>query len=136
MLGVIGSFVINVNHNKSIVGQTEASVYFFALMQKSNKKDQGFRKMAKNYCISLNSANSLRRCNGLADATGSDPANGGTEFLPASQEDGLLRNFLNAIFLRPSLNYALILPNLVFSIQHVCRRQGFNAQYSRKICLT
>jgi hypothetical protein len=30
-----------------------ASIYFFALMQKSNKKDQGFRKMAKNYFISL-----------------------------------------------------------------------------------
>ena len=37
------------------------STYFFALMQKSSKKNQGYRKMAKNYCVSLSQKNSLRR---------------------------------------------------------------------------
>lgn len=36
--------------------------YFFALMQKSSKKNQGFRKMAKNYFVSLSPANSLLDC--------------------------------------------------------------------------
>ena len=30
--------------------------YFYALMQKSSKKNQGFRKMAKNYFVSLSPA--------------------------------------------------------------------------------
>jgi hypothetical protein len=34
------------------------SFYFFALMQKSNKKNQGCKKMAKNCIVSLNPANS------------------------------------------------------------------------------
>ncbi len=37
---------------------TVATFYFFALTQKSNKKSQGFEKMAKNYFVNLNPANS------------------------------------------------------------------------------
>jgi len=67
------------------------------LIKKSNKKNQGSRKMAKNYCVSLNAGNSPRAYVYNENVTGSNsPA-----FLPASQEHGLLRNFLNAIFLMP-----------------------------------
>ena len=37
---------------------TVLNLYFFALTQKSNKKSQGCEKMAKNYFVSLNPANS------------------------------------------------------------------------------
>jgi len=76
------------------------SVYFFALTQKSNKKSQGYRKMAKNYCVSLDPGNSLRTYVSAEDTTGSNSPGS----LVASPQDGLLRNFLNAIFLRPSIS--------------------------------
>ena len=67
------------------------------LMQKSNKKNQGCRKMAKNYCVSLYAGELAPNTFNLkilrAQTT---PAS-----FTASHEDGLLRNFLNAIFLRP-----------------------------------
>jgi len=75
------------------------SFYFFCLIKKSNKKNQGFRKMAKNYYISLSPANSLRAFSVFENTTGSNSAGS----LSAAQKDGLLRNFLNAIFLRPHL---------------------------------
>jgi hypothetical protein len=79
----------------------ENPVYFFSLMKKSNKKNQGFRKMAKNYFVNLNAGNSLRAYICFENTSGSNnPA-----FLSAKQKDGLLRNFLNAIFLRPPNKY-------------------------------
>jgi hypothetical protein len=67
-------------------------------MQKSNKKNQGCRKMAKNCGVSLFArelASGLRnegRYHGLKQPP---------RTFAASGKDGLLRNFLNAIFLRP-----------------------------------
>ena len=55
--------------------------------------------MAKNYCTILSPANSPHRYSYFEDTTGSDSA----DDLSATQKDGLLRNFLNAIFLRPVL---------------------------------
>jgi hypothetical protein len=63
-------------------------------MQKSNKKDQGFRKMAKNYFVSLSPGNSPRAYVWVEDVTGSN--NPGSLF--AALKDGLLRNFLTPFF--------------------------------------
>jgi len=53
--------------------------------------------MAKNYFVNLWPANSLRKVCYLRDAACSNSAG----HLHAAHEDGLLRNFLHAIFLRP-----------------------------------
>jgi hypothetical protein len=63
-------------------------------MQKSNKKDQGCRKMAKNCSLAFHAGNSLRTYIMKGDATGSNnPAR-----LPASLEGSLLAIFLTPFF--------------------------------------
>ena len=74
--------------------------FFFVLTQKRNKKSQGFEKMTKNYFTSLNAANSphscfiLQRYHGLGQRCAFN---------------GLFRNFLNAIFSRPHIQFMQII---------------------------
>jgi hypothetical protein len=68
----------------------------FFLIKKSNKKNKGFRKMAKNYAVNLSPANSLRRFVQFETSSGSNNAGSPSP----SEKDGLLHNFLSAIFLK------------------------------------
>ena len=87
-----------------MVNHLIASFYFFVLTQKSNKKSQGFRKMAKNYYVNL--PGELAAILTIKQDT---PGSNNAGHLHASHEDGLLRNFLNAIFLRPAHTFICLI---------------------------
>jgi hypothetical protein len=75
---------------------SEHPVYFFFLIKKSNKKNQSRRlagrKMAKKYCVTLKPGETRF----VYSVIGKYHGLGQPRVL-----GGLLRNFLNAIFLRP-----------------------------------